>query len=68
MALNGRYFINQVTIMSNTRRTFFMQSLSCATAPLILTMASGAQAQNQTAVADTDPQAIALGYQTESKL
>ena len=51
--------------MSNTRRTFFMQSLSCATAPLILAMANSAQAQNQTAVADADPQAVALGYQTD---
>jgi High potential iron-sulfur protein len=51
--------------MSNSRRTFFIQSLSCATAPLILAMPNSAQAQNQTAVTDTDPQAVALGYQMD---
>ena len=51
--------------MSNTRRTFFVQSLSYATAPLILAMANSAQAQNQTAVTDADPQAVALGYQSD---
>ena len=46
--------------MTNTRRTFFMQSLSCASALTALAMTKAAHAP--TAVAETDPQAVALGY------
>lgn len=46
--------------MTNTRRTFFMQSLSCASALTALAVTKAAHAQ--TAVLDTDPQAVALGY------
>lgn len=45
--------------MKNTRRIFFKQSLSYASA---LTALVVTQAQAQTAVLDTDPQAMALGY------
>ncbi len=49
--------------MTNTRRTFFIQSLSCASALAALAMTQAAQAQ--TAVLDTDPQAMALGYSAD---
>ena len=49
--------------MKNTRRTFFVQSLSCASALTALVMTQAAQAQ--TAVLDTDPQATALGYSSD---
>ena len=53
--------------MSNTRRIFFMQSLSCVTAPLVLAMACAAQAQTSApaAVLESDPQAAALGYRVD---
>jgi hypothetical protein len=51
--------------MSNSRRTFFIQSLSCASAPLILAMSKAAQAQAPTAVTEADPQAVALGYKVD---
>ncbi len=47
--------------MTSSRRTFFLQSLSGASA---LT-AFAAHAQTPAAVVDTDPQAIALGYKTD---
>jgi hypothetical protein len=46
--------------MTNTRRTFFKQSLCCASALSVLATTGAAQAQS--AVLETDPQAIALGY------
>ena len=49
--------------MTNTRRTFFKQSLSCASALSALALAGTSQAQ--TAVLDTDPQATALGYSAD---
>ncbi len=49
--------------MTNTRRTFFKQSLSCASALSALALTTTAQAQ--TAVLDTDPQAMALGYSSD---
>ena len=46
--------------MTNTRRTFFLQSLSCASALTVLAVTTAAQAQ--TAVLEADPQAVTLGY------
>lgn len=46
--------------MTNTRRTFFKQSLSCASVVSLLAVTKAAQAQS--AVLEADPQAIALGY------
>ncbi len=46
--------------MTNTRRAFFLQSLSCASA--LTTLAATTSVQAQTAVLETDPQAMALGY------
>ena len=48
--------------MTNTRRTFFLHSLSCASALGALAMTQSAQAQPQAVVLETDPQAVALGY------
>ena len=49
--------------MTNTRRIFFKQSLSCASALSLLAVTSATQAQS--AVLDTDPQATALGYSSD---
>lgn len=49
--------------MTNTRRIFFKQSLSCASALGALALARTAMAQ--TAVLDTEPQALALGYSAD---
>ncbi len=46
--------------MTNTRRIFFKQSLSCASALGVLALTKAAHAQS--AVLETDPQAVALGY------
>lgn len=46
--------------MINSRRTFFLQSLSCASALGALAVTPSARAQ--TVVLETDPQAVALGY------
>ncbi len=48
--------------MTYTRRIFFKQSLSCASALSALTLTQTVQAQTQTTVLETDPQAMALGY------
>lgn len=49
--------------MTTSRRTFVIQSLTGAGA--LATLAMTATAQAQTAVVDTDPQALALGYSTD---
>ena len=46
--------------MTNTRRTFFLHSLSCASALGALAMTRPALAQ--AVVLEADPQAVALGY------
>ena len=46
--------------MTNTRRTFFLHSLSCASALGALAMTPPALAQ--AVVLEADPQAVALGY------
>lgn len=51
--------------MKNTRRTFFMQSLTCASALSVLAMTNTAHAQAPAAVSEADPQAMALGYKTD---
>jgi High potential iron-sulfur protein len=50
--------------MKNNRRVFMMQSLAGAGA--LATLAIGNSAQAQATVADTDPQAMALGYQSDA--
>ena len=50
--------------MSTSRRTFVIQSLTGAGALAGLAMANTAVAQD--AVADTDPQAVALGYKADA--
>jgi High potential iron-sulfur protein len=50
--------------MSTSRRTFFIQSVSGATAFAALAASGIASAQTPAAVLDTDPQALALGYKT----
>ena len=54
--------------MTNSRRIFFMQSLSCASALTALATASAAQAQTPmpTVVLETSEQAMALGYKTDA--
>ena len=54
--------------MTTSRRTFFMQSLSCASALSALVVARTAQAQAQapTAVLEASEQAQALGYKADS--
>lgn len=52
--------------MTNARRTFFMQSLTCASALAALAVTRTAQAQAPTAVLETSEQAQALGYKTDS--
>lgn len=54
--------------MTNARRTFFRQSLSCASAltALALTRTAQAQAQAPTVVLETSEQAQALGYKADS--
>lgn len=52
--------------MTTSRRTFFMQSLSCASAITALAVAKNATAQAPTPVLDTSEQAQALGYKTDS--
>ena len=54
--------------MTNSRRTFFMQSLSCASALTALAVTTTAQAQTPapTAVLETSEQAQALGYKADS--
>ena len=54
--------------MTTTRRTFFMQSLSCASALTALVVAKTAQAQAQvpTDVLETSEQAQAIGYKSDS--
>lgn len=51
--------------MSTSRRIFFIQSLSGASAFAALASSGAASAQTPAAVLDTDPQAIALGYKTD---
>lgn len=50
--------------MTNARRTFFIQSLFCASAVSALAVSTAAHAQ--TAVLETDPQAVALGYSPDA--
>lgn len=50
--------------MTNARRTFFIQSLFCASAVSALAVSTAAHAQ--TAVLETDPQAVALGYNPDA--
>ena len=52
--------------MTNSRRTFFMQSLSCASALSALALTHTAQAQAPTTVLETSEQAQALGYKVDS--
>lgn len=54
--------------MTNSRRTFFMQSLSCVSAlsALALTHTAHAQAHAPTVVLETSEQAQALGYKADS--
>ncbi len=51
--------------MTNSRRTFFIQSLTCASALSALATAKTVQAQAQAPVAETDAQAQALGYHAD---
>ncbi len=51
--------------MTSSRRTFFLQSLSGASALTALAASSTAIAQAPAAVLDTEPQAVALGYKTD---
>ncbi len=53
------------TSMTSSRRTFFLQSISGATAFSALAMSGAAHAQAPAAVSDADPQALALGYKTD---
>lgn len=53
------------TSMTSSRRTFFLQSISGATAFSALAMSGAAHAQALDAVSDADPQALALGYKTD---
>ena len=46
--------------MTNSRRSFFIQTLSCASALGALAVTTATHAQ--TAVLEADPQAVALGY------
>lgn len=52
--------------MTNSRRIFFMQSLSCASALTALALTRTAQAQAPTTVLETSEQAQALGYKADS--
>jgi hypothetical protein len=64
---NSQPFKYQDTTMTtNSRRTFFIQSLSCASALTALAVASTARAQAPAAVSEADPQAMALGYQNDA--
>jgi hypothetical protein len=56
---------HEVTTMKNSRRAFFVQSWSCASALSALAMTRSAQAQTPALVSETDPQAVALGYKTD---
>jgi hypothetical protein len=51
---------------TNSRRTFFIQSLSGVSALTALAMTGAARAQAPGAVSDADPQAMALGYQSDA--
>lgn len=51
--------------MNTSRRTFFIQSISGASALSALAINSTAIAQTPTAVLDIDPQALALGYKID---
>ena len=53
-------------MMTNSRRTFFIQSLSGASALTALAMTGTARAQAPSAVSEADPQAMALGYQLDA--
>lgn len=50
--------------MTNSRRSFFIQTLSCASALSALAVTTAARAQ--TTVLETDPQAVALGYSPDA--
>lgn len=52
--------------MTNARRIFFRQSLSCASALTALAMTHTAQAQAPSVVLETSEQAQALGYKADS--
>ena len=52
--------------MTNSRRTFFMQSLSCVSALYALALTHTAQAQAPTVVLESSEQAQALGYKADS--
>ncbi len=52
--------------MTITRRTFFLRSLSGASALSTTAMFASVAAQTSSAVVETDPQALALGYRTDS--
>ena len=52
--------------MTNSRRTFFMQSLSGVSALTALALTHTAQAQAPTVVLETSEQAQALGYKADS--
>ena len=53
--------------MKNSRRTFFMQTLSCASALTALATTTTAKAQTApTAVLETSVQAQTLGYKADS--
>ena len=52
--------------MTNSRRTFFIQSLTCASALTALATTGTARAQAPAAVSEADPQAMALGYQPDA--
>ena len=50
--------------MTNSRRSFFIQSLSCASVLSALALTTAAHAQ--ATVLETDPQAVALGYSPDA--
>ena len=50
--------------MTNSRRSFFVQTLSCASAVGALALSTSAHAQ--TTVLEADPQAVALGYSPDA--
>ena len=54
--------------MTNSRRIFFKQSLTCASALTALALSGTARAQTPapTAVLETSEQAIALGYKADA--
>lgn len=51
--------------MTTSRRTFFLQSISGATALSAFTASGLARAQAPAAVSEADPQAVALGYKPD---